>query len=169
MSMIKPEDIHRISADDLPESAEEEFWVDRSTFYRHVYPEYSTYFAHQMDRIPNLNLDSVKALDIHRDLSIVGGAVLHTHIDEPDYRHLEVPQINSNWAVEGYQNQGYGRRRVLAMQAISLLLFDKPLHSSHLRLGYEENIWQRLVEDGVAESSHLNGLKIYSFKHPSEK
>lgn len=54
-----------------------------------------------------------------------------------------------------HQQQGYGHRRYLAMNAAALLIFGHPLHSreaSPLRTDFATRRWEALVRQGLAES-----------------
>lgn len=86
----------------------------------------------------------------------------------PDSRNKEfAPEPFVGWmATEtAHQSQGLGRQRLLAMNAISLTLYDKPLRSGGLVPGGAKALWERLVADGLAtvDTDYKNGDTRYRF------
>lgn len=75
-----------------------------------------------------------------------------------------------NCTEEQYQHQGFGKQRIILMNALSQSLFNLPLHSDILFCGgsqhhpsFEMNIWENLVKEGIAYKYKQNGKARYAF------
>lgn len=61
-----------------------------------------------------------------------------------------------------YRRQGLGRRRLFIMNAYSMMQFGLPLHSGNPD-DTSKRIWERLVDEGIAETFEYDGAIAYRF------
>src|SRR3990167_143002 len=83
------------------------------------------------------------------------------------------PLVLNTETVPDFLRQGYGRRRYIAMNAASLLMFSNPIHSrekGNMLSDSAEKTWDSLVREGLAESyeetgaSRVRPIQRYRFK-----
>lgn len=90
-----------------------------------------------------------------------GSAVDWTYLFDTDLHgrpqgYGEIVHGNSDKPFVGYtfseiKKQGLGQRRLKMMNAISTMLYDKPLHSASTISDSARGVWEKLVHEGVAE------------------
>ncbi|MDO8591405.1 MAG: hypothetical protein Q7R60_00570 [bacterium] len=114
---------------------------------------HTAFFAQYVKIEPSENVTEVTAaeIEINEAGRVIGSGELALATDSDDDFFINKPYVGDTNSLE-CKRQGYGRRRILAMQAVSQLLFKLPLHSgTFFASPAAERVWLRLVRDGYAE------------------
>jgi hypothetical protein len=96
------------------------------------------------------------------------GAIRFTAVpgDERDVEEDDGKAIVSwNETEEGYFGRGFGRRRLLVMNAASMMLYDSVLHSGTTLAPEARRLWEKFAEEGIAKPyTRKNGrFRVYRF------
>lgn len=72
---------------------------------------------------------------------------------ELDHRIIEdeITPIVGDTLTANHKHEGFGARRIKIMNALSQMLYKKPLTSGIITHKYENQVWERLVLEGKAE------------------
>lgn len=102
----------------------------------------------------------IQLLDLGIDDQILGeGNIEPDHIED-----LGIPIDGFTFTKEKFRNKGLGTRRLLIMNALSWMFFNKPLHSSpYQERPQNRRIWEDFVAKGKAEQFKGERLIRYRF------
>jgi hypothetical protein len=73
------------------------------------------------------------------------------------------PLVGFTHTEQYFRGKGYGRRRLMIMNALSCLYYNFPLNSDTLIGNEAKNIWEKLVSDGFAKKYKEGLHDRYSF------
>lgn len=114
----------------------------------------TTYFA-QHDQTYE-DTDSTERLiylaDINNRGNVVGSGEIRLSLTDSDPFFFNKPYVGSTSTQPEFRRRGLGRRRLLAMNAATLLMHNLVLHSDTLRTVEATRVWQKLVKDSLAET-----------------
>ena len=188
--MFKPEDIKYITETDLPFAGREHFSMrPELSGYRDVgdydrfmaldaMSHYAIYFA-MADRSYEIGKNKIARerhiylVDVLAIGQIAGYGAISNSLTSSSTYVKDKPLVLNTETVPDFLRQGYGRRRYMAMNAASLLMFSNPIHSrekGNMLSDSAEKTWDSLVREGLAESyeetgaSRVRPIQRYRFK-----
>jgi GNAT superfamily N-acetyltransferase len=114
----------------------------------------TTYFA-QHDQTYE-HVESTERLVYLADINglgrVIGSGEIRLSLTDTDPFFLNKPFVGNTATQPEFRGKGLGRRRLLAMNAATLLMYNLVLNSDTLRSAPASSVWQRLVNDGLAET-----------------
>lgn len=123
--------------------------------YSYTFPDgQTTYFAHHDKRYDVTSEQTerlIYAVDVLPPGSVVGVGEVRFALTDTSPFFLGKPFVGHTHTEESHRLRGFGRRRLLAMNAASLLINELSLHSDTLRSLPATRVWQKLVRQGLAE------------------
>jgi hypothetical protein len=82
----------------------------------------------------------------------VGYGEIRMNVSNPSAYFKDKPFVGFTKTNTDRKRQGYGMRRLRAMNALSEMAYSLPLHSDSLMTPDAEAVWKKLVDEGVAEA-----------------
>jgi hypothetical protein len=169
IAVYGPEDIVEISRDEVPKTVMNSFQFEARQYYdpegeapafkRYMllkqlggcvtfFTEYDVSYDYDDDRYSER---LIYASDLNEYGWVVGsGEVRYSLTDKSPY-FLNKPYVSNTLTSANFLRKGYGRRRLIAMNAASLLVHDLVLHSDSNRSAEATAVWQSLAAVGLAE------------------
>ena len=171
----RPEDIRRISPDDMADPVAE-LLVERACYLGHKSINYIADFDDFMEldepdgysvhftvgdkayRISDTKTTierRIYAVDTSPGGEVVGYGGLSESLTSKTIFTANKPIVLGIETYDGFREQGYGRRRYLAMNAASLLIFGDPLHSQakgNMLSDLATRRWEAFIREGLAET-----------------
>lgn len=175
MYLPRPEDIKDIPPRQLPEIAVN-YFVDRARYLGNLAIEsiddfdrfmeldfmerYAIHFAladrtYKISKEKSSTERNIYLVDVVPPGDIAGLGEVSQSLTSVSPYAANKPLVLNTETVGGFQRQGYGQRRYLAMNAASLLIFGKPLHSREagsMRTTQATRRWEALVRSSLAEA-----------------
>lgn len=106
------------------------------------------------------SLETVFLHDRDRRNKYLGEGVIYLQNFDDD---LYIPVVGFTFTAKPQREKGIGTRRLFIMDTLSRLVFEQPLHSSSAPRLSQKSIWERLVEQKVAEYHYFEGVQRYKF------
>jgi len=75
----------------------------------------------------------------------------------------EIPVVGYTYTSEKSRRLGFGTRRLFVMNALSRVKFKTPISSSGSPKPTQRSIWEKLVDEEIAEIHYWNGTQRYKF------
>lgn len=75
----------------------------------------------------------------------------------------EIVIVGNTTTIDEFQKQGLGTRRLFTMNALARARFGSPIYSTSSPKPQQRSIWERLVEQEVAEKCFWEGTQRYKF------
>ncbi|MDA2936086.1 hypothetical protein MYX06_02620 [Patescibacteria group bacterium AH-259-L05] len=100
-------------------------------------------------------------VDVDKNGAYIGHGAIN--ISTPDEYFKNKPFVDYTKTLKEHRKKGLGTRRLYLMNAVSQMLYGRPLHSALTRGPKAESLWQKLAANGEAKKIKQGDRDRYVF------
>lgn len=149
--------INEIGFDDLPSKIRSDIGSkkDCGISYQIIHPDNSSTFVGESSTFEIIHLQD-------RNIRNRYAGEGHVYIENVE-DELYIPVVGFSFTSKEFRRRGLGKRRLTLMNAMTKTLYDESLHSSVSPRIAQKAVWERLVEEELAETHEFKGIRRYKF------